>query len=239
VGDLVEAIVATPLLVLLASNYGDRRLLVLAVLGSGAAVILLIARALTLQQLVHERERIALLRDWLTGAASRGAFEEALGREWQRVLRGAYPGGLLMIDVDHFKVVNDTHRHAGGDRVLRQLVQRLAASVRGNDVLARWGGEELCVLAPAIGTLADLEGFAERLREAVSQTPFLLPGDEITVTVSIGGTLLDGSLLPAATLERADEALYVAKRRRDAVCVLPPSTPGAAVANQPQLALSS
>jgi diguanylate cyclase (GGDEF)-like protein len=239
IGDLVEAVVATPLLVLLASSYGERRALVLVVLASGAAVLLLIVRALDLQRLAQERERRASLRDWLTGAAGRGAFEEALEREWQRVLGGAYPAGLLVLDVDHFKIVNDTHRHAGGDRVLRQLVERLAASVRENDLLARWGGEELCVLAPAIGTLGKLESVAEELRAVVAGRPFLLPGDEMTVTVSIGGTLVDGSLVPSAAFERADEALYLAKRRRDTVCILPPWPKDAAVASPSRLALSS
>jgi len=144
-----------------------------------------------------------------------------------------------MIDVDHFKEVNDTHRHSGGDIVLRDLVGRISARARSTDLLARWGGEELCLLAPAIGSLTDLETLAEDIRKIVSESTFALPAGEIRVTVSIGGTVLDGSLAQDAILERADEALYVAKRGRDAVCVLPPSDSTAVPAGVPALALSS
>jgi diguanylate cyclase (GGDEF)-like protein len=238
-GELVEAIVAMPFLAILAASYGERRLLVLAAVCSGGVAVMVMTRALSAQRLATERERRVLLRDRLTGAASRGAFEDALEREWQRVLRGAHPAGLLMVDVDHFKEVNDTHRHSGGDSVLRELVERLSGKARATDLLARWGGEELCFLAPAIGSLTDLETFAEEMRKIVAESAFALPAGEVRVTVSIGGTLLDGSLPPDAIFERADEALYVAKRRRNAVCVLPPSNSSAAFAGVRTLALSS
>jgi diguanylate cyclase (GGDEF)-like protein len=237
--ELVEAVLMTPVLALLAASYGERPLLALVVVCSGGVAVMLMTRALAAQRLATERERRALLRDRLTGAASRAAFEDALEREWHCVLRGAHPAGVLMIDVDHFKEVNDTHRHAGGDRVLRQLVERLSETGRGQDLLGRWGGEELCFLAPGIGSLTDLETVAERLRNIVSESAFVLPAGEVGVTVSIGGTLLDGSLPPGAVLERADEALYVAKRRRDAVCVLPPSEPSVTPADARMLAFSS
>jgi diguanylate cyclase (GGDEF)-like protein len=237
--ELVEALLMTPVLALLAASYGERPLLVLAVVCSGGLAVMLMTRALAAQRLATERERRALLRDRLTGAASRAAFEDALEREWDCVLRGTHPAGVMMIDVDHFKEVNDTHLHAGGDSVLRQLVERLSETGRGQDLLGRWGGEELCFLAPGIGSLTDLETLAERLRNIVSESAFVLPAGEVGVTVSIGGTLLDGSLPPGAVLERADEALYVAKRRRDAVCVLPPSEQDVAPADVRRLAFSS
>ncbi len=237
--ELVEALLLTPVLALLAASYGERPLLVLGTVCSGGVAVMLMTRALTAQRLATERERRALLRDRLTGAASRAAFEDALEREWHCVVRGTHPAGVLMIDVDHFKEVNDTHRHAGGDSVLRQIVERLSEIGRREDLLGRWGGEELCFLAPGIGSLTDLETVAERLRNIVSESAFVLPAGEVGVTVSIGGTLLDGSLPPGAVLERADEALYVAKRRRDAVCVLPPSEQGVAPADLRRLAFSS
>jgi diguanylate cyclase (GGDEF)-like protein len=237
--ELVEAVLAAPFLAILAASYADRRPLVLAALCSGGLAVMLIVRALAAQRLATERERGELLRDRLTGAASRGAFEDAVDREWQRVLRGTHPAGLLMIDVDHFKEVNDTHRHSGGDSVLRELVGRISEGARASDLLARWGGEELSLLAPAVGSLTDLERLAEGIRKLVSESTFALPRGEIRVTVSIGGTLLDGSLPPADIFERADEALYIAKRKRDAVCVLPPSDPTAVPAGIPALALSS
>jgi diguanylate cyclase (GGDEF)-like protein len=236
--ELVEAVLATPVLALLAASYGERRLLVVAVVCSGGVAVMVMTRAFVAQRLSAERQRRALLRDRLTGAASRAAFEDALEHEWQRVLAGAHPAGLLLIDVDHFKQVNDNHRHSGGDRVLRELVDRLSETVRAADLLARWGGEELCFLAPAIGSVAELEGLAERLRRIVSESAFVLPAGELTVTVSIGGTLIDGSRRPGEVFERADEALYIAKRRRDSVCVLPPSDPSVTPADAPTFALS-
>lgn len=221
--ECAEAIVVAPFLAILAASYGDQRLLVLAALCSGGLAVMLIVRALAAHRLASESERRALLRDRLTGAASRGAFEDALESEWQRVLRGAHPAGLLMIDVDHFKEVNDTHRHSGGDSVLRDLVGRITERARATDLVGRWGGEELSLLAPGVGSLTDLYKLAEDVRKLVSESTFALPAGEIRVTVSIGGTLVDGSLEPDAILERADEALYIAKRERDAVCVLPPS----------------
>lgn len=236
--EIVEVVLSIPVVALLAASYAERPLLVLAVAGSGMVVVWLASALLTAHREELAAERHARLRDWLTGALTRAALEDALERETARVLRGAQPAGLLVIDVDRFKAVNDTHRHSGGDAVLRQVAERLRAAMRGSDLLARWGGEEFCLVAPAIGSLSELAALAERLRAAVASAPFPLPAGDVAVTVSIGGTLLDGAVPAAVAFEHADEALYLAKRRRNEVRVLPPPRPRGEPATDPALAVA-
>ena len=133
----------------------------------------------------------------------------------------------LMLDIDHFKRVNDTWGHAAGDAVLRELALRIESQVRASDVAARFGGEEFVVLLPNTeATSAKL--LAERIRAAISRTPFDLPGGvSVTVTVSIGiSEVLPGpenrdlKTLGDSLIARADVALYAAKSAgRDRVIV--------------------
>ena len=132
-----------------------------------------------------------------------------------------------MLDVDHFKRVNDTWGHAAGDEALRELAQRIETQVRASDVAARYGGEEFVVILPNIDAQAGLR-LAERIRGAVSATPIALPnGDETTVTASIGISEVrpgkdvhDLKTLGDSLIARADVALYSAKSGgRDCVVV--------------------
>jgi diguanylate cyclase (GGDEF)-like protein len=121
--------------------------------------------------------------------------------------------GIAMLDIDGFKQVNDTYGHAGGDAVLTEIARRLEAT-RAEDLVARWGGEEFCVLLTDIGDDASLLAAAERLRAAVADEPVQLDdGTLVRVTTSIGVGRPSG---PAERLERlviaADDALYEAKR---------------------------
>jgi diguanylate cyclase (GGDEF)-like protein len=160
----------------------------------------------------------------LTGAPNRRAFEEALTAEHARIVRGSLPAGLFVVDVDRFKSVNDRFGHAVGDEALVAVVRRLTESLRPSDVVARWGGEEITVLAPALGSRQALERFARRIRSIVADVPLETSADAISLTVSVGATLLDGSIAPLAALRYADEALYGAKQTRDAAAVrLPPA----------------
>ena len=135
----------------------------------------------------------------------------------------ALPAGLFVVDLDRFKSVNDRFGHRVGDEVLIEVVRRLTEGLRPTDVVARWGGEEITVLAPGVRGSRQLEQFAERIRTIVSELPVATSTTALPVTVSVGGTLLDGSVPPAAALHRADGALYEAKRTRDASAVsLPP-----------------
>jgi len=124
------------------------------------------------------------------------------------------PISILILDVDHFKRINDTYGHDGGDRVLAALGVRLRGLVRPGDVAARYGGEEFVILAP--GLLAqDLTAFADRIRESVAGDPMAVgPDTTITVTLSIGGAFRADSTTPAGTLLAiADQRLYDAKHR--------------------------
>lgn len=148
--------------------------------------------------------------DGLTQLHNRRAFDEALMRVHSSFLRGAGAGALLTLDIDHFKVVNDTHGHAAGDAVLRAFAVLLQKSLRSSDQLYRIGGEEFAIILAQteIDMAVDL---ANRLREAVTAEPIPYRDGNIAVTVSIGLAGFSESLTPAETLEAADAALYRAK----------------------------
>jgi diguanylate cyclase (GGDEF)-like protein len=157
-------------------------------------------------------------RDALTGLYNRRALDGALGREWSRFKRSGQAFAVLMIDIDHFKQVNDTHGHAAGDRVLQEVAQYVRNASRTLDMAVRYGGEEFLVLMP----LCDADGacvVAERVRAAVQAQEITLAAhtggagaSTLRVTASVGVAAADktdaGS---AALLARADAALYAAK----------------------------
>ena len=117
-----------------------------------------------------------------------------------------------MLDLDHFKRVNDTHGHASGDLVLRTVADRVREKIRRSDVLVRYGGEEFVLLLPATPRAA-AQSLAERIRLAVCGTPFPIGGGaQVTQTVSIGVALWDGRETAEALVHRADLAMYGAKR---------------------------
>jgi diguanylate cyclase len=152
-------------------------------------------------------------RDALTGLANRRSFEAALGREIDRVARSGEPALLLLLDIDHFKRVNDTYGHASGDAVLRDVAGVLKAQTRADELAARYGGEEFAVVLPeADGDAA--RGCGERLRRAVEGHPFGFAGQPYAVTVSVGvGSAAAGEdPAPAGLIGRADQNLYEAKR---------------------------
>ena len=149
--------------------------------------------------LIARLERLART-DELTGLANRRTADEELGRSLARARRDDEPLAVAMIDIDHFKVYNDTHGHAGGDAMLTAAARAWSETLRGGDLLARYGGEEFIALFPRCRL--DVAGSAaDRLRGA-------LPGG---VTCSVGVALWDGSESSDALLARADAALYEAK----------------------------
>ena len=158
--------------------------------------------------------------DALTGLANRRETAAALGRMLADLRRHGIELGLLLIDVDHFKRVNDLHGHATGDLVLSEVATRIEGALRTNDVLGRWGGEEFVVLLPH--TRHDqLAVVAERIRRAVTSTPVdVTDGAPLDMTVSIGATEVLPSDAADGALRRVDAALYTAKRTgRDRVVV--------------------
>ena len=152
-------------------------------------------------------------RDALTGLANRRHFEMVLGREIDRVARAGEPALLLILDIDHFKRVNDTHGHAAGDLVLKAVAESLLECVRPMDTVARIGGEEFAIVLPncppAFGPTV-----AERMRARVERRPVAIGLTEhISVTVSLGGAFAPQWVRSSVRLwlERSDMQLYNAK----------------------------
>ena len=167
---------------------------------------------------LHEDARRLATTDPLTGLLNRRAFLDSLGRERSRSDRHVMPMSLLLLDVDHFKRINDRHGHAGGDAVLRGVAAALLRVARRSDYVGRWGGEEFVLALPQTGA-AGARVAAERLRRSVGRTPHALPdGGETTVTVSIGIASSEAPWTTEALIASADQAMYLAKERgRDRV----------------------
>ncbi|QNM96883.1 sensor domain-containing diguanylate cyclase [Chitinimonas koreensis] len=151
--------------------------------------------------------------DPLTGVANRGYFLERAQQEWQRALRYDHPLGLMLLDLDHFKSINDRYGHDAGDRVLRAFTDAIRQQLRETDLLGRLGGEEFAVLLPEENERGLLDA-AERLRAVTAATAIKLPGGSVlSVTVSIGCTLSESTSPDVdSLLKEADLALYAAKR---------------------------
>jgi diguanylate cyclase (GGDEF)-like protein len=145
--------------------------------------------------------------DGLTGIANRASFDQILVAELSRAARQRDDVSLLLVDIDHFKALNDRHGHQAGDHVLRLVATTLAAACREFDTAARYGGEEFAVLLPATST-DDAVEVAERLRAAIESMP---AGLQVTVSAGVATFPFDGTG-PDGLVAAADEALYAAKR---------------------------
>ncbi len=167
------------------------------------------------------------MTDPLTRALNRRAFFRFAEREIHRANRHGTPLSALMLDVDHFKQVNDVHGHAAGDEVLRRLIAMTMDSVRDEDLIGRLGGEEFAILLPETRP-ADAAKLAERLRKEASELLFRGEAGSFRVTISIGISEPDSTdTTIAPTLDRADVALYNAKRNgRNRVEINTPSGDG-------------
>jgi diguanylate cyclase (GGDEF)-like protein len=181
------------------------------------AVLQTIARAVEKKRLKEANQRLLaelenLSRtDALTGVSNRRAFDETLGKEFARARRHGHALGVVMLDIDHFKKVNDTHGHAGGDQVLRAVAATIGSVLREGDALFRYGGEEFAVLLPHTGSDGALRA-AQRFVAAVASTPVRVDGQRIHITTSAGVGCLDRSTRDIGELVgKADAALYEAK----------------------------
>lgn len=168
--------------------------------------------------LATERLKLAGLTDGLTGVHNRRYFEARCLEEVLAARRSRLPLVCLLLDVDHFKRVNDSHGHPAGDAVLRYVARLIRAQLRGSDVVARYGGEEFVLLLPATPLPAALET-AERIRRVIAAQSMPV-AEPLRITVSLGAALLDAqapggvdaAMQAAALVQRADQALYAAKQ---------------------------
>jgi diguanylate cyclase (GGDEF)-like protein len=167
------------------------------------------------QQLLAEQDalRLQATHDPLTGLWNRGVILEILERELARSRREGSALGVLMADLDHFKIINDTHGHPAGDQVLREAAERMLAAFRPYDTIGRYGGEEFLIVLPG----CDIPGMVhlgERLRRSIADRPVALGTRAVAVTVSLGAAASDAahSLDATQLLRTADTALYRAKQ---------------------------
>ncbi|MCR4267134.1 GGDEF domain-containing protein [Nitratireductor sp. ZSWI3] len=160
----------------------------------------------------------AALTDSLTGTQNRRFFDDALREYLHEFGRIEKPVGLMVLDLDHFKQVNDTHGHDVGDKVLREVARGLKDLTRYHDVVARMGGEEFAIVAPNMSQEA-LVKLAERIRKAVSSLVIDTGNVRIRVTISVGLSVWNGRESSEELFRRADKMLYEAKRLgRNRVC---------------------
>ncbi len=188
-----------------------------------AAVIIsvvVIVRTGRKERVLEERLRVLATHDSLTGAYNRARFDVLVHEEMERARRFEHPLSLIMLDLDHFKEVNDTYGHQTGDYVLRKSAEIVRDHMRKSNRFVRWGGEEFMI----ISIETDMEGaraLAERIRRAMEHYPFHRAG---MVTASFGVAELSEADTRRTFVKRVDEALYLAKDRgRNRVEILPSS----------------
>ena len=183
-----------------------------------------------LRQLRMQAEQQART-DVVTGAHNRLALSEHVAL----ALEAGHNGGLVLLDLDHFKQINDALGHGAGDRVLVEVARRLRAAVRADDCVARWGGEEFAVLLRDVGDEAELARRAVDLQHAIDHAPIVVDGEYLSVAVSGGVTPLTPGASLDTLVEQADRALYAAKRRgRNRVLLASEITESDLVAERPE-----
>ena len=161
----------------------------------------------------HEEIYRMSIMDGLTGVHNKRYFLELMERELATSVRQQTPLSLIMVDIDHFKKINDTHGHLAGDAALKEMCRRLAPRMRNTDLLARYGGEEFAVVLPATSREGALQ-YAEVLRALVESQPFAYDQIWIPATISLGVATVDPQAPGTVTdlIARADANLYEAKR---------------------------
>jgi diguanylate cyclase (GGDEF)-like protein len=161
----------------------------------------------------HEEIHRLVIIDALTDVPNRRHFMEFLTRELARAVRHERPLSLILLDIDHFKAINDQHGHLSGDAVLRRLTARIKPLIRAEELLARYGGEEFAVVLPESSRQTGLAA-AERIRTRIAAEPFAVSERMLSVTVSLGVATTEPSeaLALAELIHRADQQLYAAKQ---------------------------
>ena len=161
---------------------------------------------------LHDALRIHATRDALTGTWNRRTILEILGREGARAAREGTPVGVIVADLDHFKQINDTLGHSGGDDVLLETSRRMSSVLRPYDAIGRYGGEEFLIVLPACDQATTVE-VAERMRHVVKEAAVATSTGKVSITVSLGAAIGEGASIDVDELIKvADVALYRAKR---------------------------
>ncbi len=161
------------------------------------------------KKMLEEQEYQATI-DPLTKVPNRQAYTQRLEQEYQRFKRYKHDLGLLVLDVDHFKNINDTYGHLAGDKVLQLIARTVQKALRETDFIARFGGEEFVILLPE-QTKEQVTKVAEKIRSLVEACPFRFKETPVTITVSVGVSLFKEGDTPETVFERADKALYKCK----------------------------
>lgn len=178
----------------------------------------------TIESAYHQTVYNALTIDALTGAFNKTYLLDNLAREIARSQRHGRPLAVIMVDIDWFKVINDTHGHLVGDEVLREFGHRMEQACRDGDLFARYGGEEFCLLLTETESTAAVE-VAERCRRAIESDPFMTEAGRVPITASFGVKVLTeaAETTPSDLIGAADEQLYAAKSAgRNCVRLAPP-----------------
>ena len=165
-------------------------------------------------ELSQEALRVRALKDGLTHTWNRGAMMEMIEREADKCMRTGESFVLVLLDLDHFKRINDTHGHIAGDEVLVEVARRLMASMRTYDSVGRYGGEEFMIMLPGLSLPAGANRI-EALHQAIRNAPVRIDNEmEITVTASVGAVAFSPQSPATVTelLRLADEALYRSKQ---------------------------
>jgi diguanylate cyclase (GGDEF)-like protein len=162
-----------------------------------------------IERRVGELEHLAFL-DAVTGIPNRRYAELKVSQAVQEVQLFGRSVGLLMFDVDNFKLVNDQHGHEGGDEALRTMCNTLSHHLRSGDTVGRWGGEEFLVIVTDISP-EGLGEFADRCRMLIAQSAVPVAGKQLRITVSVGATIIKADDSGQAAIKRADELMYKSK----------------------------
>ncbi len=180
--------------------------------------------------ITEQTKKLELLatRDFLTGLSNRRDFLKRAAQEEKRFKRTQSPFALLMLDIDHFKSVNDNHGHTCGDKVLTGVSRGLEKALRAQDILARWGGEEFICLLPETGE-DGARSAAEKIRAAMEKLKHDCIDIDVSVTVTLGVCVYDGSCSIETCIKTADSALYRGKKLgRNRVVLATEEVPGVA-----------
>lgn len=169
------------------------------------------------EQVIQTRRQVDELRqtvftDPLTGVGNRRYLEEGIRAAQMEMERGIGTAGLIFIDVDNFKQINDTYGHDIGDQILLMVVRTLKHNLRGTDILGRWGGDEFIVIIHDVQNLSTLQDIAKKLRVMVENSRLDLDIARLSITISIGATLIKEEETSEIFFQRADQLMYKSKQ---------------------------